>query len=306
MTKGRSSSKSINRELQRSLPSYLGFGLRPGFGFLRSKLNPSDDRTRGVPLRGPSRSAADWFVRFKTGDLEALDSALAEYGLSIEQLRGLPDPAEIVQPRNLLGLPFLEPLSPASRLNKLQDLPGKPAASSEHAQQPLPPVPSSCHVLPRPTCAPRLRKSPHLLPAKPLSSAAKRFLRPLSESQFLLHSSFKSLSEALAWGRGWLDLFSGSRGLARALVDLGAVPWALCWDIRHSAAEDLLDLEVRSKIECVIEAQSFAGVSGGPVCASFSTGSALKDCRIPCWGSLSYPGATPEVGYGQLFLHLGG
>ena len=150
MTKGRSSSKSINRELQRSLPSYLGFGLRPGFGFLRSKLNPSDDRTRGVPLRGPSRSAADWFVRFKTGDLEALDSALAEYGLSIEQLRGLPDPAEIVQPRNLLGLPFLEPLSPASRLNKLQDLPGKPAASSEHAQQPLPPVPSSCHVLPRP------------------------------------------------------------------------------------------------------------------------------------------------------------
>eukprot|EP00439_Symbiodinium_sp_Y106_P051854 s4000_g6.t3 len=39
---------ALNRELQRSLGVYLSSGLRPGYGYLQSKLNPSDDPSSTV------------------------------------------------------------------------------------------------------------------------------------------------------------------------------------------------------------------------------------------------------------------
>ena len=78
MSKGRSSSKVINLELQRSLGTYLGAGLRPGFGYLRTHLNPSEDSTRGVPLRKPAKPCAP--------------PRLSLSGLDLNRLKGLPDP----------------------------------------------------------------------------------------------------------------------------------------------------------------------------------------------------------------------
>ena len=281
LTKGRSSSRAINRELQRSLPCYLGSGLRPGYGFLRSKLNPSDDRTRGVPLRCPARKPAAWMTRFLEGDLDALDSALKDFGLSIEDLRGLPDPGEITQSREFLGLPPLP-----------QHLPFMPEPGKVHQsagrREPSPPRPDVLTHAP-PVCAgpSRLRRSKQPLLSAQLSRQARRLLKRIPESQFVLHGSFTSLQSALAWGRGWLDLFSGSRGLAKALVAVGAAPWALCWDIRHGQAENLLDPEVRIQIEELLATLAFLGLSGGPVCASFST------AICPPWRTKEYPEGVP-------------
>eukprot|EP00439_Symbiodinium_sp_Y106_P038682 s1227_g4.t1 len=83
MSKGRSSSASLNRELRRSLGTYLGAGLRPGYAYVQSKHNPPDDRTRRTALRSPSREASTWFREFLAGDLGALDRFLSSCGLGI-------------------------------------------------------------------------------------------------------------------------------------------------------------------------------------------------------------------------------
>ena len=211
-------------------PPVLFRGLRPGYGFLRSKLNPSDDRTRGVSLRGPCRSASPWFSEFQDGNLTALDCALRDFGLSIDDLRGLPDPGLSLA---FLATSTLDPLLPLKQSLFPADwtlLPFRTAPLSHVPKNPL-------RLLP---CA----QAPACAGAPSLSSPA-------------IHHSFCDLSAAFAWARGWVDLFSGSRGLARALVDVGAVPWALCWDTRHCASEDLLDERVKTLIESLLD--------GGPL-----------------------------------------
>ena len=93
--KGRSSSRAINFELRRSLPCYLANRVRPSFGFIRSKLNPSDDPTRSCELRRPSREPSDWFASSLEGNFGPLDVFLYEQELHPEQLAGLPDPREL-------------------------------------------------------------------------------------------------------------------------------------------------------------------------------------------------------------------
>ena len=93
--KGRSSSRAINFELRRSLPCYLASRVRPSFGFIRSKLNPSDDPTRSCELREPSREPSDWFASALQGNFSSLDTFLYEQELHPEQLAGLPDPREL-------------------------------------------------------------------------------------------------------------------------------------------------------------------------------------------------------------------
>ena len=95
---------SLNLELQRSLGTYLSAGLRPGFGYLQSALNPADDRTRETELRSASRMPSAWFEKFLEGDLEALQKFLHSVGLSDSQIRGLPDPAEITQSPAFVGV----------------------------------------------------------------------------------------------------------------------------------------------------------------------------------------------------------
>ena len=80
---------------QRLLGTYLGSELRPGYGYLQSALNPSDDRTRETELRVASREPSTWFQEFLNGDLRALQDFLHNVGLSDAQIRGLPDPREI-------------------------------------------------------------------------------------------------------------------------------------------------------------------------------------------------------------------
>ena len=104
-TKRRSSSPAINRELRMSVATYLGAGLRPSYGYLYTKDNPADDRARQAPLRAPVSDLPHWGPEFLRGSFEPLDAFLGDCGLDLNQLRDLPDPAELVQDPECVGLP---------------------------------------------------------------------------------------------------------------------------------------------------------------------------------------------------------
>ncbi|CAE7375221.1 unnamed protein product, partial [Symbiodinium microadriaticum] len=93
--KGRNCSPSINKELRRSLPFHLAFGVRPSFGFIRSRFNPSDDPTREVALRKPEIDPPRWLCEAFEGRFDELDRFLSEHGVRASQLTGLPDEAEL-------------------------------------------------------------------------------------------------------------------------------------------------------------------------------------------------------------------
>ncbi|OLQ00509.1 hypothetical protein AK812_SmicGene16820 [Symbiodinium microadriaticum] len=103
---------------------------------------------------------------------------------------------------------------------------------------------------------------------------------------FAEYPSRVSLSEALTYP-GYLDLYSGSRGVAHALSRLGD-PWVLTFDWGHSVEENLLDYKLQRLILSLLERKAFVGVGGGPVCSSFSR--AIR----PAVRSKAHPAGLPS------------
>ena len=95
LTKGRSSSRAVNNLIKESIPDHASSGIRPFYAFVRSAKNPSDDPTRGAPLRLPCRAEASWLRQLELGHTDEFDSFLAAAQLSAQDLQGLPDPAEL-------------------------------------------------------------------------------------------------------------------------------------------------------------------------------------------------------------------
>ena len=119
-----------------------------------------------------------------------------------------------------------------------------------------------------------------------LSSSILDFLLDLPAGRFVFSAAFPDLRSALQAGPGWLDLFSGSRGLAREICR--AAPWwVLCYDIAHSGDEDLLGTEVQREIFFLLSEGAFKGFSAGPVCSSFSA------AIVPSWRTSEFPGGAP-------------
>eukprot|EP00435_Cladocopium_sp_Y103_P064341 s255_g26.t1 len=105
-----------------------------------------------------------------------------------------------------------------------------------------------------------VRKLPPLL-----SAEAREALRAFSASQV-------ERSSGISWPpkrAGFLDLFSGERGVAKELAKKYCT-WSLCFDLEHSPAEDLDDPQLRSLLFQLLRLGCFIGLGGGPVCSSFS------------------------------------
>ena len=68
---------------------------------------------------------------------------------------------------------------------------------------------------------------------------------------------------------GFLDLFSGERGVAKSLAE-ECCTWSLCFDLADGPDQDLDDPALRKRLEDLIKLGCFIGMGGGPVCASFS------------------------------------
>ena len=110
----------------------------------------------------------------------------------------------------------------------------------------------------------QVRSTPRSLPPL-LSAEAKEALRSFPVGQVVR-------SAGVSWPpkrAGFLDLFSGERGVAKELSKQWCT-WSLCFDLEHSPNEDLDDPKLRVQLIQLLRLGCFVGAGGGPVCSSFS------------------------------------
>ncbi|CAE7331417.1 unnamed protein product, partial [Symbiodinium sp. CCMP2456] len=111
---------------------------------------------------------------------------------------------------------------------------------------------------------------------KSLSLAAGRFLTcPTASSafsfefdseQYVFPKKYKRTRAEALQRPGYLDLYSGSRGVAHALAEKSGT-WVLTFDYARSASEDLLDPQLQERIFFLIRNRAFLGGGGGPMSA---------------------------------------
>ena len=246
--KGRSSSKALNCELKRALPDVLGYNAYSAFNYVNTHDNVADDPTRDRDCREPSMQLPDWFEPLLAGEFSQLDAFLAEHGADDSCIARLPEPPE--------ELPSL----PVER-ETLRHVRRKAHCRKRPLRTGLKLGPPN-----NPPLAAFNRREPWLPHAK-LTDRAQERLNQLPRSQFVLPRG--ATWEDLASMPGHLDLFSGCRIAAKALANQTG-RWVLCYDIKHSPSEDLLDERVQADLDRMLHMGLFLSVTAGPVCASFS------------------------------------
>ena len=226
--------------------------------FFPSALNPADDPTRGVALRKPTKEPPVWWDWLRLGNYDLFDKWLLENGLDGFDLAGIPPFAELNAGKELVRREVHEqPTTSASS-------PGAGPVETAKVEQTATRVGGA-------------RESN-------LSPVAQQLLNSWPKDQFIFPPGDKG--EFL--DPGYLDLFSGARGVAESWVQQTR-RWALCFDIEHSPTEDLADSKVRSLIWSALEAGAFVAVGMGPVCSSFSL------AITPPVRTREHPMGLPEV-----------
>ena len=275
LVKGPSSSTALNAKLKAALPFLLGQNVYLGCQYVPTAENVADDPTRDRPIRGPQVAAPEWLAEAEKGRFEKLDAFLQLLRLDPLTLARLPEVPETVaaavpkdSERELKRRRFS--LAAKSKVNEefaAEDCVRGPAPMTSRSRSKLEAAPRSGLKQGRRGKSPVVASRPEpWLPRRLLTSAAKALLERLPRSQFVLPNKSADL-DALLQKPGHLDLFSGSRGAARALARRTG-RWVLTFDIAHSPTENLLDADVRKQIEELMRA--FLSLSAGPVCASFS------------------------------------
>eukprot|EP00438_Fugacium_kawagutii_P006915 Skav203581 [mRNA] locus=scaffold935:89412:94199:+ [translate_table: standard] len=128
---------------------------------------------------------------------------------------------------------------------------------------------STSAQLPKQTVVHGRSKAPADQPCDPsmpplLSEAAKELLCRFGRGQVVMRSGESWPPERA----GFLDLFSGEKGVAKALQKHCNV-WSLCFELEDGADQDLSQPTLRSLLEQMLREGCFIGVGGGPVCRTF-------------------------------------
>ena len=103
---------------------------------------------------------------------------------------------------------------------------------------------------------------------------AVSLLSRLDAAQFIFPKSWSVPSswrpcESLPQCKGYLDLYSGQKGVARAIVEEAAV-WSLTFEIEDGEAQNLADSELRVLIGRLIQLGVFFALGAAIFCRSFS------------------------------------
>eukprot|EP00438_Fugacium_kawagutii_P018478 Skav222409 [mRNA] locus=scaffold4005:148863:154871:+ [translate_table: standard] len=239
VNKGRSSSPALNKELQRSLPFCLGLGIYSFSGYTRTAFNPADDPTRGVPIRQSDVEVPSWWLAGKDGNFAPLDAFLEGLNMLPEQISGLPPESELF-PDSLPfdGSDFDKSKTQRFKFKIKEKLHARHKAAEEQ-------VPYST--------------------ALPWDLATHEVLMSFPKTRFLLR-------DESCWPPrepGFIDLFSGRKGFARAAVAAGA-PWVLTFEIADGADQDLTNSAVKRSVEQLLRGGAASHLSAAPTCASFS------------------------------------
>ena len=230
--KGRSSSDAINRELRKSLAVHLGYDSYLGLLYFASAENPADDGTRNVPLRKAAKETPDWWGAACEGNFAGLDDWLAERSALPEEALELPPVAELGVLRS-------------------------PASSRKQARRDWWQRPPQTRPPPVAAAPSRFRSS--------LPAAVTEKLLSVPAGQFVVaRGGTLDLSQ-----KGFLDLYSGSFGVARALAKATGC-WVLTYELRRDAAEDLRCPRLQEFLLDLLTSGAFFGVGAAPVCSSMS------------------------------------
>ena len=268
LTKGRASSVALNRELTQSIPHVLAYDTYSELGYFRTSGNPADDPTRGVPIRLPSRRCPTWWKSLASGQFEEFDVWMKSMGLDPDDLSGLPPFSELYS-EDISGK-TKDTISAAGRCSVSPELPTHVAASHSDSRH-FASCPEDAH-----RSLGRNVKDFRTCHLELLNPEAASLLSKVPKDQFILPDGYD-------WPpthRGFLDLFSGERGVAKELASSTGT-WVLCYDIAHDPREDLDSPETRGFVEAMVRAKCFYGLGLAPVCASFSVA-----ITPPCCSSL--------------------
>ena len=247
VSKGRSASPILNRCLKQSLPHVLGLGIYSSGGYVRSAFNPADDPTRGVALRIADIVLPVWWTALAQGNTRLFDEFLAACNLHPLQMSGFPSLNQLVmQDESVLDRSVRKSLR-SFHLKIKKNLRLKAAAKVGKADAQVSKAWETC-----------TGSGPHL------TCEAQEMLTSFGREQFISHDSVWPPSQP-----GFLDLYSGRRGLARFAVSYGA-PWVLCIDVKDGPQCDLLSPEVCKKIEHMLALGVFIFVSAAIIGTSFS------------------------------------
>lgn len=246
--KGRSSSMGLNQILQQSLAIHCGCGVTSNGGYLPSALNPSDDPTRHVKIRSPILEVPDWFPG--QSPLLDEDDELARFDAWLKGLKA--DPVQ------LSGLPSFNELYPAveedylwtHRLKMLklrQKARGTKNSKLHHGGG----VDSTGGVEePVEVAAPPL-PSRESLGRRKLSGLAMSVLKKVPREQFMFPRSWKVPSDWVPDFPGYLDLYSGVKGIAKVVVSMGPL-WAITFELLDGEHQDILLPENVALIESLL------------------------------------------------------
>ncbi|CAE7335394.1 Khsrp, partial [Symbiodinium sp. CCMP2456] len=244
IAKGRSASPRLNQLLARSIPEVLGFQSYPAPLYFPSKLNPSDDPTRGLAVRGPAMELPSWWLRVLEGDPSELDRVMKQSGFG---------PGDQDFDQDLL---YLLGGAEASVLQSAN------ARRVEASKAPF-------------VCASRRRfereravfgyQRPELPGAGDrLDPEISELLAEFSARLYLHRGSLPDLSRP-----GALEVFSERGRGGRELIVCGC-PWVLCFRSGHSDERDLDTSELRGKLLRLLKARAFLGFCASPYGASLS------------------------------------
>ena len=265
--KGRSSSVALNQELQQSLPIHLGCGMTSNCGYIPSEVNAIDDPTRHVAIRAAEKNPEHWFYRenFLSDEdhLAAFDEWLRGYGADPYSISGLPAMDELRAPvddvlvRKSTSKLFLERNKKDARIR----VASKKASSDEQNSRDLPPPVFDSDYVYNPSAA--------SLGRAVLSTEAVEILRKIPLSRFILPRNWRTDPDWRPDFAGYLDLYSGAKGIAKMVVSLGSC-WALTFETSDDASQDVLAPSNKVLIESLLQHLCVFGFGAAIFCGSFS------------------------------------
>ena len=277
LAKGRSSSPCLNRELERTLGDVLGLSLFSETVYFETSRNPADDPTRGQPVRAADMSLPPWWNDLTLGRFEKFDAWLFSEGLDGHRLSGLPSFDELF---------LAEDAQTLAARGSLDGSPDPSQISAEHLggvepaeRSPASPTPSSDTQLPG-----TRERFLHLDSGVAYSSNSFVFnglfgVVDGTDGEFVMNYFEKIWTKGhvltgkdFAWppiAPGFLDLFSGSKGVASWLLRF-TDSWVVTYELEDGPDQDLDSEECQKELMRLLALGVFQSWGGGPVCRSFS------------------------------------